>query len=63
MNENLENLAWESGLMSQGTPDEWDLKALETFGRRVARQAIQLALDNDDPFTARDIGNYFGIYE
>ncbi len=63
MNENLEKLAWESGLMSQGTPDEWDLKALEVFGKLVVRQSIQIALNNDDPFTAKDIGDYFEVYE
>ncbi len=61
MNSNLEALVWESGLMAQGTPDEWDLKALEIYGLLVARKAIQICLDADDPFLAVDIANYFGI--
>lgn len=61
MNSNLEALAWESGLMSQGTPDEWDLKALEVFGQLVARAAIDICLSYDDPILAVGIANYFGI--
>lgn len=33
----------------------------EKFAELLVRACIDIALANDDPFTAVDIGNYFGV--
>jgi hypothetical protein len=39
MNKIIETLAYQHGLMSQGTPDSWDLEHLEKFAEAL-KQAI-----------------------
>jgi hypothetical protein len=33
----------------------------EKFAELIVRACIDIALANDDPYTAVDIGNYFGV--
>lgn len=56
--------------LDTAVPETWQtltypqlVKFSETLIELVARQAIKAALDNDDPITAVDIGNTFGIYQ
>ena len=55
--------------LDTAVPETWQtltypqlIKFSEALIELTARQAIKAALDNDDPITAVDIGNIFGIY-
>ena len=42
MNTKIETLAWEHGLLSQGTPDRWDEEHLEKFANAIIAECIDL---------------------
>lgn len=46
----LDQLAYESGLYSQGTPDEWDKEALRKYGEAVVRLCSDHILTSSDRY-------------
>ena len=42
MNTKIEALAYEHGLFSQGTPDQWDCEHLEKFATAIIAQCIDI---------------------
>lgn len=70
MNIHLTKQALIAKALDTAVPETWQtltypqlLKFSEVLIEQTARKAIKAALDNDDPITAVDIGNIFGIYE
>ena len=56
--------------LDKAVPETWNtltypqlIKFSDALIELTARKAIKACLDNDDPITATDIGNIFGIYE
>lgn len=46
----LDQLAYDSGLYSQGTPDEWDMDALRKYGEAVVRLCSDHILTSSDRY-------------
>jgi hypothetical protein len=70
MNDKLLNLAIKTGLVNyidNETPKSYftsfyiELEDIEEFAQLLLKQCVQLALTNDDVFTARAIENHFDV--
>jgi hypothetical protein len=70
MNERIKELTIEATSFTQAwatklvevTPKEWDDTYKEKFAELIVRECIQAALDNDDVFTAHEIGIRLGVW-
>lgn len=53
----LDQLAYESGLYSSGTPDEWDMEALRKYGESVVRLCADHILTSSDRYRKEHFAN------
>jgi len=50
MNERIQNIAYECGLYSDGTPDSWDMETLEKFAEMIIKEyGINISTINLQP--------------
>jgi len=70
MNEQFENLLYESGLTAQGCWDELDSyaqNAIEKFAKLIVQECAHLVDDHDDSYPYVSFGNmikqHFGVEE
>ena len=64
MNERIENLMYEAGLLADGCweeMDEYDQKAIERFAELIVRECAAYAFSDDQDHKA--MLNYFGVKE
>jgi hypothetical protein len=65
-NELIEDLMYKSGLTASGcwdSFDDYDKAAIHNLCNLIVNKCVDMAMANDDPFTAHDIAAAFGVEE